>query len=99
MASDEDGRPPGRWWLPFLAGAIAGGAGLVLAKALSPRPSLDLGLLRRRGEHHDVATTVVVPGILGSELLQPDGTQVWLNAGNALGHHDLALPPSLPLGS
>ena len=44
-------------------------------------------------------TTVVVPGLLGSELLRPDGTQVWLNARNALGHHDLALPSTLPLGS
>jgi pimeloyl-ACP methyl ester carboxylesterase len=37
-----------------------------------------------------------VPGVLGSELLAPDGRQVWLNAGNAFGHHDLALPLALP---
>jgi pimeloyl-ACP methyl ester carboxylesterase len=71
----------------------------VLARALAPRPALDPRLLKRDGKDPGVAPVVVVPGILGSELLAPDGTQVWLNAGNALGHHDLALPPSLPLGS
>lgn len=85
--------------MPFLAGVVAGGAGLVLAKALAPRPSLDPRLLRDPGSDRDPPTTVVVPGILGSELLRPDGTQVWLNAGNALGHHDLALPLSLPIGA
>jgi pimeloyl-ACP methyl ester carboxylesterase len=40
---------------------------------------------------------VLVPGILGSELLRPDGTQAWLNLGNALGYHDLSLPFRLPL--
>jgi len=39
---------------------------------------------------------VVVPGILGSGLVRPDGTRVWLNAGNAFGSHDLRLPPTLP---
>ncbi len=88
-----------RPWLPFLAGVLAGGAGLVLARALARRPSLDLRLLRRNGNDPDVAPVVVVPGILGSELVRSDGTQVWLNAGNAVGHHDLALPATLPLGS
>lgn len=85
--------------MPFLAGLVAGGAGVVLAKALAPRPSIDPRLLRGPGNDRDPATTVVVPGILGSELLRRDGTQVWLNAGNALGHHDLALPLSLPIGA
>ena len=39
---------------------------------------------------------VVVPGILGSELRRPDGTHLWLNLRNALGHHDLSLPFRLP---
>lgn len=90
---------PGRSWLPFFAGVLAGSAALVLARALTPRPSLDPRLLKRNGDDPDVPTTVVVPGLLGSELLHPDGAQVWLNAGNALGHHDLALPAALPLGS
>jgi hypothetical protein len=94
-AQDDPGRP----WLPFIAGVVAGGAALVLARALTPRPTLDPRLLKRNGDDPDVPTTVVVPGLLGSELLRPDGTQVWLNAGNALGHHDLALPATLPLGS
>ena len=39
---------------------------------------------------------VFVPGILGSQLLRPDGTEAWLNLGNTLGHHDLSLPRKLP---
>jgi pimeloyl-ACP methyl ester carboxylesterase len=88
-----------RPWFPFLAGVLVGGAGFVLARALAPRRSLDVRLLRRNGNDPEVAPVVVVPGILGSELLRSDGTQVWLNAGNAVGHHDLALPATLPLGS
>jgi pimeloyl-ACP methyl ester carboxylesterase len=34
---------------------------------------------------------------MGSQLRRPDGTDVWLNAGNALGYHDLRLPALLPL--
>jgi pimeloyl-ACP methyl ester carboxylesterase len=39
---------------------------------------------------------VVVPGLLGSQLMRPDGTVAWLNLGNALGHHHLGLPRKLP---
>ena len=39
------------------------------------------------------------PGILGSQLLRPDGTEAWLNLGNTLGHHDLSLPRKLPFAS
>jgi len=39
---------------------------------------------------------VVVPGLLGSQLLRADGTAAWLNLGNALGHHHLGLPRRLP---
>ncbi len=83
--------------MPFLAGVVAGGAGLVLAKAFAPRQALDPSLFSGRGPNPKIPPAVVVPGILGSELLRPDGTQVWLNAGNALGHHDLALPVSAPV--
>ena len=38
-----------------------------------------------------------MPGILGSQLLRPDGTEAWLNLGNALGYHDIGLPLHLPL--
>lgn len=41
--------------------------------------------------------TVVVPGILGSELLRPDGSRAWLNIRNAFGYHELALPLKVPL--
>lgn len=99
MSRRQDEGSRDGWWIPFLAGVVAGGAGAVLAKALTPRPSLDPRLLREGRPYHDARPTVVVPGILGSELLRPDGTQVWLNAGNALGHYDLALPLAGPIGA
>jgi pimeloyl-ACP methyl ester carboxylesterase len=40
---------------------------------------------------------VVVPGIMGSALHRPDGTPVWLNLRNAIGHFNLSLPLTLPL--
>jgi pimeloyl-ACP methyl ester carboxylesterase len=99
MGHDVDESGSERQWMPFLAGLVAGGAAVVLARALTPKPALDTRLIKRTGEDPDVPTTVVVPGILGSELLRSDGAQVWLNAGNALGHHDLALPLSLPFSA
>ena len=78
-----------RWMLPFFAGVLAGAAGLVLARALAPRRGLDLRLLKGP-EGLPAPPVVVVPGILGSELLRPDGTHVWLNLGNAFGSHELA---------
>ena len=42
---------------------------------------------------------VFVPGLLGSQLLRPDGTEAWLNLGNTLGHHDLSLPRKLPFAT
>jgi pimeloyl-ACP methyl ester carboxylesterase len=82
---------------PFLAGLCVAGAGVVMAEALRRR--------RRRLDHRliraprDARTppTVVVPGIMGSGLLRPDGTRVWLNLGNAMGQHRLGLPFRLPL--
>jgi len=85
-----------RTWLPFVAGILAGAAGAVLVRALGPRPGLDTRLLRHE-PRTDVPATVVVPGTLGSQLVRPDGTLAWLNLGNAVGAHDLALPARLPL--
>ena len=84
-------RTPGRLW-PFLGGVLAGASGLLLVQAMAKRPRLDPRLIPASPEDPDVPATVLVPGILGSELIRPDGTQAWLNAGNALGHHDLSLP-------
>ena len=85
----------GSLW-PFLGGALAGAAGAVLAQALVARRSLDPRLLGPGRHNPEAPPVVVVPGILGSELLRPDGTHLWLNLRNALGHHDLSLPFRLP---
>jgi hypothetical protein len=42
---------------------------------------------------------VFVPGLMGSQLLRPDGTVAWLNLGNTLGYHDLSLPRKLPFAA
>lgn len=93
MASSREGRP----WLPFLAGALAGAAGAVLYEALVPRRGLDPRLVPGSREDPGIPPAVLVPGILGSGLLRPDGSEAWLNAGNAIGHHELGLPLRLPL--
>ncbi|MBI3932703.1 MAG: hypothetical protein HY317_04750 [Acidobacteria bacterium] len=85
----------GRLW-PFVAGIVAGAAGAVLADALFNRRGLDVRLVKGSREDPEVPA-VLVPGILGSELLRPDGTEVWLNMGNAVGSHDLSLPFRIPL--
>jgi pimeloyl-ACP methyl ester carboxylesterase len=82
---------------PFVAGILAGAAGAVLAQALFDKRGLDLRLVKGSREDPQIPPVVVVPGILGSELLRPDGTQVWLNFGNAFGYHKLSLPYRLPL--
>jgi pimeloyl-ACP methyl ester carboxylesterase len=89
-------REDSRLW-PFVAGVLAGGAGAVLAASLLPRRRLDPRLIRASRQDPSLPATVIVPGILGSQLLRPDGTEAWLNLGNALGYHDLALPLALPL--
>jgi pimeloyl-ACP methyl ester carboxylesterase len=87
-------RASGGW--PFVAGLVAGA---VAAAVLTPsrKRRLDARVLRalppRDGES---APVVFVPGILGSQLLRPDGTEAWLNLGNTLGHHHLGLPRKLP---
>jgi pimeloyl-ACP methyl ester carboxylesterase len=83
--------------LPFLAGLLTGAAGAVLLEALYPgRRGLDPALIRSSRSDPDIPATVVVPGILGSELVRSDGGKVWLNLGNAFGSHDLRLPTRLP---
>lgn len=69
----------------------------MLARSLAPRKALDTRLIRRHVKDGAVPSTVVVPGILGSELLRTDGSRAWLNMGNAFGYHDLALPLRVPL--
>jgi pimeloyl-ACP methyl ester carboxylesterase len=81
----------------FLAGALAGASAAILYESLVARRGLDPRLVRGSREDPDLPATVLVPGILGSELIRPDGAEAWLNAGNALGHHDLRLPLRLPL--
>ncbi len=94
MAKRQDSTVP---WLPFLAGLATASLGaLVLGASTRRRRRLDPRLVRYPGEGALVPPTVVVPGILGSGLVRPDGTQVWLNAGNAFGSHDLSLPQTLP---
>jgi pimeloyl-ACP methyl ester carboxylesterase len=86
-------RSSGAW--PFLAGTLAGLAAAFLVSP-SRRRRLDRRILRAL-PHEDRPTPVVfVPGLMGSQLLRPDGTQAWLNLGNTLGHHHLGLPRKLP---
>jgi len=94
MARREDSRV----W-PFLAGILAGGAGAVLAASLLPRRRLDPRLIKASREDPRVPGAVIVPGILGSQLLRPDGTEAWLNLGNVLGYHDIGLPLALPFSA
>lgn len=96
MRNDHHDSDSRRLW-SFAAGMLAGAAGAVLAQALWPRRGIDPRLLRVSPEDPDIPPTVVVPGILGSELHRPDGTHVWLNLGNAVGSHDLSLPFVVPL--
>jgi pimeloyl-ACP methyl ester carboxylesterase len=85
------------WLLPFAAGVVTAGAGMVVLNAIGRR-RLDPRLIRRAvtGDE-DVPPAVVVPGIMGSGLLRPDQTQVWLNLRNAVGQYNLSLPFVLPL--
>jgi len=78
-------------------GVLAAGSGMVLASALANRRRRASPLRLIRAASADVAPVVVIPGIMGSRLLRPDGTPVWLNLRNAIGHYDLSLPLTLPL--
>lgn len=86
----------GRGW-PFVAGALVGAAAASTgAWAISRRRGLDARLVKALTRGRRSAPVVVVPGLLGSQLLRDDGTVAWLNLGNALGHHHLGLPRRLP---
>ncbi len=71
----------------------------MLAASLTPRKRLDPRLIKASRHNPDLPGVVLIPGILGSQLLRPDGTQAWLNLGNAFGYHDLKLPLTLPLSA
>jgi pimeloyl-ACP methyl ester carboxylesterase len=98
MGLERQERAPG-WTLPFLAGMFAAGAGMVVLRALGARRRVvDARLIRRAGAGDgDVPPAVIIPGIMGSGLLRPDETRVWLNLRNAVGQYNLSLPFVLPL--
>lgn len=92
------GGSAGAW--PFLAGLALGAAAAAAWGAAGRRRRLDPRILRalpRRGR--DAPLVVFVPGLLGSQLLRPDGSVAWLNLGNTFGHHDLSLPRKLPFAA
>ncbi len=100
MSVSRHERDGNGWLTPFLAGVLATGAGWVVSHALSGRRRrfLDPRLIRHGSSAGKRLTpVVVVPGIMGSGLCRPDGTRVWLNLRNAIGHFNLSLPRSLPL--
>jgi pimeloyl-ACP methyl ester carboxylesterase len=82
---------------PFLAGMAVGAAASAAWVASSRRRRLDPRLLRALPRSGDPPLVVFIPGLMGSQLLRPDGSEAWLNLGNTLGHHDLSLPRKLPL--
>jgi pimeloyl-ACP methyl ester carboxylesterase len=89
----EAGRSARTW--PFLAGIAVGAAAAAWANA-GRRRRLDARILRALPRSTDPPPAVFVPGIMGTQLLRPDGSEAWLNLGNTLGHHDLSLPRRLP---
>lgn len=100
MANDENGRRRWScsWAVPFLAGAAAAAAGAVVLDSLGERRTrATRRKLRRPRTDERLTPVVVVPGIMGSGLHRPDGTQVWLNLRNAVGQYNLGLPFRLPL--
>jgi len=89
----DAGRSARAW--PFLAGIALGAATAAWATS-GRRRHLDPRILRALPRSADPPLAVFVPGIMGSQLLRPDGSEAWLNLGNTLGHHDLSLPRKLP---
>jgi hypothetical protein len=85
-----------RTW-PFLAGIALGAAAAAAWATRGRRRRLDPRILRSLPRSADPPPVVFVPGLMGSQLLRPDGSEAWLNLGNTLGHHDLSLPRKLPL--
>ncbi len=92
-------RRTSRAFVHFAGGVAAGAAAAFLYDSLRAGRRFSPKLLRESREHPDLPATVIVPGILGSRLERPDGSEAWLNMGNAFGYHDLQLPPIFPLGS
>jgi pimeloyl-ACP methyl ester carboxylesterase len=101
MGVRENGNGNGRrdWLYPFLAGVLTAGAGMVVSQALASRRrrGFDPSLIPYASDDPEIAPAVVIPGVMGSGLLRPDGTPVWLNLRNAVGHFNLGLPFKLPL--
>ena len=91
------GRSAGAW--PFLAGLALGGAAAAAWAAVGRKRRLDPRIVRALPRARKAPLVVFVPGLLGSQLLRPDGSVAWLNLGNTLGHHDLSLPRKLPFGA
>jgi pimeloyl-ACP methyl ester carboxylesterase len=79
----------------FLAGFAAGTAAAV-SLARRRRRALHPRIIRALPRQAHPAPVVFVPGLCGSQLLRPDGTEAWLNIWNTIGHHDLRLPGTLP---
>ena len=71
-----------RTLLHFAGGVVAGIAGAYLYDALKPGRRFSPKLLRESREHPDLPATVILPGIMGSRLQRPDGSEAWLNVGN-----------------
>jgi pimeloyl-ACP methyl ester carboxylesterase len=69
----------------------------VARAASSRRRVFDPRLIQAPAQQGDIPPVVVLPGIMGSGLLRPDGTRVWLNVRNAVGQYKLSLPLVLPL--
>ncbi len=88
-------RSAGAW--PFLAGIALGALGW--AALGHRRRTLDRRIVRALPRGRTAPAVVFVPGLLGSQLLRPDGSVAWLNLGNTLGHHDLTLPRRLPFAT
>jgi pimeloyl-ACP methyl ester carboxylesterase len=88
------GKSRSRFWAPFLLGALAGGTAIALSERRRLR-AVDPRLIKWPREN--LSPVIVVPGVMGSGLVRPDGTRVWLSWGNAMGSHALALPCVLPL--
>jgi hypothetical protein len=91
------GRSAGAW--PFLAGLALGGVAAAAWAALGRKRRLDPRIVRALPRARQAPLVVFVPGLMGSQLLRPDGTVAWLNLGNTLGHHDLSLPRKLPFAA
>ncbi len=86
----------GRSAWSFLGGLAAGGAGAAWFFGARRRRSLHPHIIRALPRNGGAPLTVFVPGLCGSQLLRPDGSEAWLNLGNTIGHHDLRLPRRLP---